>query len=283
MNIYKKKLLFLLFFLSLLSYAQDNKRDTLIADFTYLLKAKLYKSTPDYTHEEFFSLQVLNDRAFFISEKALKFDSIFQSEFQKATIGGSTTMVDFRGKSFPKTKFPYTIIQSNQNTQYFERVGMTLLTYKEPTINNWKLIDESKTINTINCKRAEINYKGRNWIAWYSTDIPIPYGPYKFNGLPGLIIKIADDKGDYDFELVKSVSRNHLKGKVSSVSTLRYENAKETTTARLQEIKKNSINNLVGTLASMETSIAPESRETVRNIQKQKQQNLIDENSIEIN
>lgn len=260
-----------------------NKRDTLIADFTYLLKAKLYKSTPDYTHEEFFSLQVLNDRAFFISEKALKFDSIFQSEFQKATIGGATTMVDFRGKSFPKTKFPYTIIQSNQNTQYFERVGMTLLTYKEPTINNWKLIDESKTINTVNCKRAEINYKGRNWIAWYSTDIPIPYGPYKFNGLPGLIIKITDDKGEYDFELVKSVSSNHLKGKISNVSKLRYENAKETTVARLQEIKKNSINNLVGTLASMETSIAPESRETVRNIQKQKQQNLIDENSIEIN
>lgn len=98
-----------------------------------------------------------------------------------------------------------------------------------------------------------------------------------------MIIKITDDKGEYDFELVKSVSRNHLKGKISNVSKLRYENAKETTVARLQEIKKNSINNLVGTLASMETSIAPESRETVRNIQKQKQQNLIDENSIEIN
>lgn len=281
MNHYKKSILFLTFFLSFLLYAQENKQDTLIADFTYLLKAKMYKSTPDDIHEEFFCLQVLHDRAFFISEKALKFDSIFQSEYQKATIGGSTS-TDFRGKSFPKTKFPYTIIQSNQNTQYFERVGMTILSYKEPTINNWKLIDEVKIINTISCKRAEINYKGRNWIAWYSTDIPIPYGPYKFNGLPGLIIKIIDDKGEYDFELVKSVSRNNLKGKISTVSTLRYEGAKETTRTRLQETKKNSINNLIGTLASMETSITSESKETVRNIQKQKLQNLIDENSIEI-
>lgn len=281
MNNCKKSILFLTFFLSFLLYAQENKQDTLIADFTYLLKAKMYKSTPDDIHEEFFSLQVLHDRAFFISEKALKFDYIFQSEFQKATVGGATS-TDFRGKSFPKTKFPYTIIQSNQNTQYFERIGMTMLSYKEPTINNWKLIDEVKIINTISCKRAEINYKGRNWIAWYSTDIPIPYGPYKFNGLPGLIIKIRDDKGEYDFELVKSVSRNNLKGKISTVSKLRYDGAKETTRARLQETKKNSINNLIGTLASMETSIAPESKETVRNIQKQKLKNLIDENSIEI-
>ncbi|WP_090026116.1 GLPGLI family protein [Chryseobacterium oleae] len=281
MNGYKKILIFLTFFASLLFYAQENKKDTLIADFTYLLKAKINKSTPDYIHEEFFSLQVLNNKAFFISEKALKFDSIFQSEFQKATIGGSTS-TSFKGKSFPKTKFPYTIIQSNQNNQYFERVGMTLLSYKEPTINTWKLIDELKIINTISCKKAEITYKGRNWIAWYSTDIPIPYGPYKFSGLPGLIIKIADDKGEYDFELVKSVPRSNLNGKICRVSTLRYENAKETTIARLQETKKNSINNLTGTLANMETTIAPESRETVRNIQKRQQQNMIDENSIEI-
>ncbi|MGG7470187.1 GLPGLI family protein [Chryseobacterium arthrosphaerae] len=282
MYIYQKNLLVLTLFLSLLFYAQENKKDTLIAEFSYLLKAKISKSAPDYIHEELFSLQVLNDRAFFISDKALKFDSIFQSEFQKATIDGST-MIDFRGKSFPKTRFPYTIIQSNQNTQYFEKVGMTLLSYKESRINNWKLIDEQKTINTMSCKKAEIDYKGRNWIAWYSTDIPIPYGPYKFSGLPGLIIKITDDKDEYDFELVKSVSKNNLKGKTLNVNKLRYENSKETSLVRLQEIKKNTINNLVGTLANMETSIAPESREKVRNIQKQKQQNMIDENAIEIN
>ncbi len=280
MNNAKKISTFLLFFLFAVLYSQTEKKDTLIADFTYSLKAKLYKSTPDQVFEELFSLQVLKDRAFFISEKSIKFDSTFQSEFQKATVGGFTN-VSMKGISFPKTKFPYTILQTNQNTQYFERAGMSLLSYKEPVINNWKLVDESKTIQSFNCKKAEISYNGRNWVAWYTTDVPLPYGPYKFTGLPGLIIKISDQTGDYDFELVKSVSGNKLKGKMLAIEKRRYENANITTMAGLREAKKNFVNNMVGTLQSMETTIAPESRETFRNIQLQKQKNFNDENVIE--
>jgi len=280
MNNAKKISTFLLFFLFTLFYSQAEKKDTLIADFTYSLKAKLYKSAPDQVFEELFSLQVLKDRAFFISEKSMKFDSTFQSEFQKATVGGNLN-TDFRGKSFPKTKFQYTILQTNQNTQYFERAGMSLLGYKEPVINNWKLVDESKTIQSFNCRKAEVNYNGRNWTAWYTTDIPLAYGPYKFTGLPGLIIKISDENGDYDFELVKSVSGNKLKGKKLTIEKRRYENASITTMAGLREAKKNFVNNAVGALQSMETTIAPESRETFRNIQLQKQKNFNDENTIE--
>ena len=280
MNNAKKVSTFLLFFLFAVLYSQTEKKDTLIADFTYSLKAKLYKSTPDQVFEELFSLQVLKDRAFFISEKSIKFDSTFQSEFQKATVGGFTN-VSMKGISFPKTKFPYTILQTNQNTQYFERAGMSLLSYKEPVINNWKLVDESKTIQSFNCKKAEISYNGRNWVAWYTTDVPLPYGPYKFTGLPGLIIKISDQTGDYDFELVKSVSNSQLKGKTLNIEKRNYENANITTMAGLREAKKNFVNNMVGTLQSMETTIAPESRETFRNIQLQKQKNFNDENVIE--
>lgn len=279
---FHKILIFFSFFISHLFFSQQNKsKDILIADFTYLLKAKIYKSNPNYIHEEFFSLQVLNDRAFFISEKALKFDSIFQNEFQKATINGSTN-TNFSGKSFPKTKFQYTIIQNSQDNQYFEMTGMTLLSYREHIINNWKLINESKIINTFNCKKAEVNYNGRNWTAWYSVDTPMIYGPYKFSGLPGLIIKISDQNGDYDFELVKSVSVDKLKGEVFRVNTLRYENAKETTREKLKQSKQNSINNISSTLSMMETTIAPEFRENLRNIQKRKQADMIDENPLEI-
>lgn len=280
MNSSKKNSVFLALFLFIISYAQADKKDALIADFTYMLKGKIYKSTPDFVHEEFFRLQVLNDKAYFISDKALKFDSIFQSEFQKATLG-SAQSTDFRGKTFPRSKFPFTILQSNQNIQYFERVGMSVLSYQESPMTNWKLSDESKVINSFNCKKAEINYKGRNWVAWYTTEIPLSYGPYKFSGLPGLIIKMSDQKGDYDFELVKSVSGSNLKDQVLSVSKLRYDNAKLTTAADLLKAKKNFSSNMIGNLESMGTSVAPEQRENLRNMQKQKQQNMLDENSIE--
>jgi len=278
---FNKISILLIFFSFSLFHSQTDKKDPLIADFTYLMKGKIYKSTPNYTHEELFSLQVTKDQAFFISEKSLKFDSIFQSEFQKAIRGG-TTGINFRGKSFPKSKFKYAIIQSNKNIQFFENVGMTLLSYTEPMIYNWKLINESKIINSFNCKKAELSYKGRNWTAWYSTEIPLSYGPYKFSGLPGLIIKISDQSGDYDFELVKSVSSNKLQGKFPTINKRRYEGAKETTAAGLQKAKKNFNENLIGSLSNSETTIVSDSAENLRNIQKQKQRDLNDQNPIEL-
>ena len=84
MNSTKKISILISLFIFALFYSQtDKKKTAFIASFTYLVKAKLYKSTPDQVFEELFSLQVLKDRAFFISEKSIKYDSTFQSEFQK--------------------------------------------------------------------------------------------------------------------------------------------------------------------------------------------------------
>ncbi len=282
MTYLKKTLQFSVIFYCILLFSQTNKVDSLRGNFTYLLKGKIYKSSPDYIHEELFSLQVSDSRAFFISEKALKFDSVFQKEFENA-IHVNNKVIDFRNKSFPKTKFKYTIIQSAENIKFYESVAMTLLYYKEPIINNWKLIDEQKIVNTFNCKKAIVNYKGRNWIAWYTTEIPLSYGPYKFSGLPGLIIKISDENDDYEFELINSQPSNNLKGKIVTVNKLRYEkDAVETTREKSEELKKNFDDNMIGNLQSMGSTLTDGQKENIRNIQKQRQINKIDQNPIEL-
>jgi hypothetical protein len=43
------------------------------------------------------------------------------------------------------------------------------------------------------------------WTAWFTKEINVSDGPYKFSGLPGLIVKLEDDRGDYKFDLVKKV------------------------------------------------------------------------------
>ena len=63
----------------------------------------------------------------------------------------------------------------------------------------WKLRGSNKTINSYNCKNAEVVFGGRKWIAWYTSDIPINDGPYKFWGLPGLILEIRSEDDDYSF------------------------------------------------------------------------------------
>lgn len=256
MNYTKKLFQLSLLFFSILCYSQSDKKEALQGNFTYLLKAKLNTQTPDYIHEEFFSLHIGENRAFFASSQSLKKDTVMANSLVSAkNTDGSITISLKNGTSVPKTKFPYTIIQSNEKVQYYQPVGMAVLTYKENVIENWKLIDETKVINTINCKKATVTYKGRNWIAWYATEIPLPYGPYKFSGLPGLIIKIADDKNEYDFELVKSVPTSELEGKSINIKKTRYMEAVETTQPKFQKALKANNENIAAVLASSGTTI----------------------------
>lgn len=71
------------------------------------------------------------------------------------------------------SKSNFLIIQTNDNIEFYESVGLTLLSYNSPVINDWKLINETKTINSYVCNRAEV----REWTAWYTSEIPLPYGP----------------------------------------------------------------------------------------------------------
>lgn len=256
MNYNKKLLQFSLLFLSVLFYAQSDKKEILYGNFTYLLKAKLNTQTPDYIHEELFSLYIGENRAFFASTQSLKKDTVMANSIVSTKNADGSIVMSFKnGTSLPKTKFQYTIIQSNENIQYFQPVGMSVLTYKEPVIGSWKLIDETKVINTMNCKKATVTYKGRNWTAWYSTEIPLPYGPYKFSGLPGLIIKMIDQKNEYDFELIKSAPTSQLEGKSINIKKSRYTEAIETTQPKFQQALKASYENIAGVLANSGTTI----------------------------
>lgn len=279
---YHKKLfqLFILFY-SILFYTQLPKQEILLGDFTYQLKAKFDKRT-DSKHEEFFTLLIGDRKAFFLSTNSLIRDSVLDnSRVTTHNSDGSITLGIKKGTSTPETNFTFTIIQSNEDIQYFAPVLMSIFTYREPVIKNWKLIDETKAINTINCKKAKVTFKGRNWIAWYSTEIPLPYGPYKFSGLPGLIIKITDDRGDYDFELIQSVSDSKLKGKSINIRKSRYTEAVETTQSKLKQALKNADANAAALLSSYGTTII-KGQEMIRQRQQEKEENKKNENPIEL-
>lgn len=262
MNFTKKQFLRIIFlFVFSLSFSQVAKSDSLRGKFTYLLQYKPNTLAKDYVVKELFSLQVSDSRAFFISENKLKFDSLFMAKYNV-----DKGHIDLT--NIPVSKSNFLIIQTNENSQYYEPVGMTLLSYNSPVINNWKLINETKIINSIACKKAEVRYKGRDWTAWYSTDIPFPYGPNKFSGLPGLIVKITDKTGDYDFELVKSIPNLNLKGKVVNVTGRHYQNAKLVTKKELVQARTSFKENAKFQMESMGTVFSQDSKNNFRERQK---------------
>jgi GLPGLI family protein len=59
---------------------------------------------------------------------------------------------------------------------------------------DWKITGEKQTILSYKCQKATVSFRGRDYVAWFATDIPIPNGPWKFGGLPGLILKLYDSK-----------------------------------------------------------------------------------------
>ena len=64
---------------------------------------------------------------------------------------------------------------------------------------NWIIESEKKKIGNYNVQKATTHFGGRNWIAWFASEIPLNFGPYKFYGLPGLILEIYDTNQNFKF------------------------------------------------------------------------------------
>lgn len=68
-----------------------------------------------------------------------------------------------------------------------------------PTIE-WTIHPDEKIIGGFKSIKAEGFFRGRNYIVWFTPKIPISNGPWKFGGLPGLILEAIDEEGKVQFE-----------------------------------------------------------------------------------
>lgn len=95
--------------------------------------------------------------------------------------------------------FEFLIKNNNDSSEHYEEIGNDCYKFKEKINHDWKLTNQDSLIAGYSCKKATLNYVGRQWTAWYTNEIPVSFGPYKFNGLPGLILKIKDSESTFDF------------------------------------------------------------------------------------
>ena len=67
----------------------------------------------------------------------------------------------------------------------------------------WEILKDTKKIEGFECNSAVTKFRGRKYKAWFTQEIPINNGPWKFSGLPGLIIKVQDESKEVSFLLKK--------------------------------------------------------------------------------
>ena len=109
------------------------------------------------------------------------------------------------GQKYPNKNDLQIVVDSQGRGKYsyYKQVLNSGLKYEEelPLID-WQLTDSTRTICEYECKQAIGYMYGRRWTVWYAPELPLSYGPYVLNGLPGLIMAAKDSDSLFDFVVV---------------------------------------------------------------------------------
>ena len=188
-----KFLSFVLLFFALVLNAQSANR------FFYELTYKPKKGI-DSLQKAVMILDVTDKKSLYRDYLTVSQDSVLKIEVEKMQKAG---VFKDLSKSFQLPKFGHTIRKVYPITEirYTERMLQDDITYKEAINFNWKIESEKSKIGEYQAQKATTEFGGRKWTAWFSEDLPFQDGPYKFYGLPGLIVKIEDANQNYSWVL----------------------------------------------------------------------------------
>lgn len=174
----KKQVLKIFLLCFFVSFSQENRT---LGQVDYTFKTNL-----DYLFIENYTL-TFNQKQSFCEETEINATSVIETE-NKTEKG--IEVVSTTARKNLTSKFYYTV----NNSLFVRDIFLnTVLFYEEEPFNNvWKLHSETKKISTFLCNKATITFRGRDYIAWYTLKIPVPFGPWKLRGLPGLILEFYD-------------------------------------------------------------------------------------------
>jgi GLPGLI family protein len=168
---------------------------------TYNLSYKQDTNRLDFQRQEEMLLFVGEKTSLFISKNLYnlrKLGTIAERE------GRLNSFIDEMSEGHYRTRFTFEIYKNYPSgmLSYVDKVIPSSFIYEEDlSAFQWELLDKDSLINGYTVQKALLRYGGRIWSAWYTLEIPVADGPYKFSGLPGLILKIADSQGHYVFEM----------------------------------------------------------------------------------
>ncbi|MCX8522518.1 GLPGLI family protein [Chryseobacterium formosus] len=191
----KKIGVFAMVVLAQLSFAQANR-------FVYQVTMKPNASDKNDIKTENAYLDISADKSMFYSENRIKRDSVMRANFQSG--GGRGFNRDQMESLRSIINYSIEKDKKDQKTTYKDRIGRDIYTYEEDRPLNWKILSETTKIGDYKVQKAETDFGGRKWTAWFTTDLPYQDGPYKFSGLPGLVVKAEDSTGEYSFDLMKN-------------------------------------------------------------------------------
>ena len=141
-----------------------------------------------------------------LGDSIFKYESYGSYRLDSALVGKQQMTLgeffDFYNKYSPDFK-EFLLENVNANKlSYYGKVSIDKFMYHEEVPHiDWALSDSTKEICGYLCHQATATFRGRNWIAWYC-DIPKSAGPWKLNGLPGLILAAETEDKEHTFSAI---------------------------------------------------------------------------------
>lgn len=103
------------------------------------------------------------------------------------------------------SRIDWLVYKNGNELNTYGRSGME--TYKVGESSNlikWTISPEIEDYNGMKVQKATGELSGRTWNVWFTQEIPLIDGPYKFKNLPGFVVKAEDSTGDFKLEFLKS-------------------------------------------------------------------------------
>ncbi|MXS71666.1 MULTISPECIES: GLPGLI family protein [Chryseobacterium] len=189
-----------LLFIPIVFFCQSQKNPSdLIVKYSY----ESVKDTTqiDNKNSEIMVLAMNRTSSIYYSDKYQQALDLMKKKMEMAL--SSNTTVEVNGKDFSMPKVKHSVFRLNSDIFVSTQLGRDLFTFKSNFLK-WNVdFIESIDILGYKCNKAIIIFNGRLYTAWYTKEIPFFEGPYRFKGLPGLILHIEDEKG---FDKFKAVS-----------------------------------------------------------------------------
>ncbi len=199
----KKQLLIAMGLVSLSLFAQGHKSYEIIYDFSYQPDS----TDPGSRRQEDMVLFRNDSISLFQSWIKYKSDSAMKAYFKNKTVesiassGQGIDSNQLTGGYHPKISVVIKKDFENHKFIIQKQAGVDTYQYEEPADLDWQIQTDILTINGYACQKATTRVSGRNYAVWFTPEIPIADGPFKFFGLPGLIVQAADTKGFFQFKL----------------------------------------------------------------------------------
>lgn len=193
MNLKKIQLFFIL--LSISIYGQNYR-------YSYEYSFKLDSLNKNIIESEIMNLDITKEGSIFYSNVSFVADSLIQDRVNKQ-INSNSTIIDF-GKISNNSKVDFSVTKKYGDSQIILHTSINGDKYaiEENEKIFWTIHPDIQEIEGFKVQKATSNFIGRNWIAWFTTEIQFQDGPYKFHGLPGLILNLHDTSETHIFKLI---------------------------------------------------------------------------------